>query len=99
MPIDYKKYPANWKTEIRPRILERAQNRCELCGVENYTIRDNGSKVVLTIAHFYDHSPQNCTDENPKALCQRCHLRHDAAHHTQNARLTREKKAGLQRIF
>ena len=24
VPIDYKKYPPNWKTEIRPRILERA---------------------------------------------------------------------------
>jgi hypothetical protein len=27
MPIDYKKYPKNWKTEIRPAILERAKNR------------------------------------------------------------------------
>lgn len=29
-------YPPNWKTEIRPRILARAQNKCEQCGVENY---------------------------------------------------------------
>lgn len=35
MPIDYKKYPPNWKTEIRPRILERANNCCEFCGVPN----------------------------------------------------------------
>lgn len=35
MPIDYKKYPANWKSEIRPRILERACNKCEVCGVPN----------------------------------------------------------------
>lgn len=35
MPIDYKKYPANWKTEIRPSILERANNRCERCKVPN----------------------------------------------------------------
>jgi hypothetical protein len=37
MPIDYSKYPKNWKTEIRPAILERAKNRCENCGVKNYS--------------------------------------------------------------
>lgn len=35
MPIDYKKYPKNWLTEIRPRILQRANNCCEKCGFEN----------------------------------------------------------------
>lgn len=35
MPIDYRKYPANWK-EIRARILARAQNKCEECGVLNH---------------------------------------------------------------
>jgi len=37
MPINYKDYPANWKTEIRPAILERANNCCEVCGVENHS--------------------------------------------------------------
>ncbi len=35
MPIDYKKYPKNWK-EIRERILQRAENKCECCNVPNY---------------------------------------------------------------
>lgn len=35
MPIDYSRYPANWKTEIVPRILSRAQHKCEQCGLEN----------------------------------------------------------------
>jgi len=35
MPIDYHRYPANWKTVIRPAIMKRAGNRCEFCGVEN----------------------------------------------------------------
>jgi hypothetical protein len=35
MPIDYSKYPENWKTEIVPRILKRAGNRCEVCGLKN----------------------------------------------------------------
>ena len=38
MPINYSKYPPNWKTEIRPRILKRANNRCEFCGIKNYTV-------------------------------------------------------------
>lgn len=38
MPCDYSKYPKNWKTEIRPTILERAGNRCEQCGVENHIL-------------------------------------------------------------
>lgn len=37
MPIDYKKYPSNWKTEIRPYVLNRSKHRCEFCKVKNYT--------------------------------------------------------------
>lgn len=38
MPIDYSEYPPNWLTEIRPRILARANNCCETCGVPNGAI-------------------------------------------------------------
>ena len=54
MPIDYKNYPKNFKSEIRPAILQRAKNKCEFCGVENHiavfrgTI--NGKEVYQTIA-------------------------------------------------
>jgi 5-methylcytosine-specific restriction endonuclease McrA len=79
MPIDYKKYPPNWKSEMRPRILKRAGNRCEFCGAENHQPHPlTGSKVVLTIAHL-DHDPQNwdVKDERLAALCQKCHLAYD----------------------
>lgn len=54
MPIDYKKYPANWKSEIRPAILERANHRCERCGVENYAIglRDLDGKFWTDEEYF-----------------------------------------------
>ena len=38
---------------------------------------DTGSIVVLTVAHL-DHQPENCADDNLKAMCQRCHNRYDA---------------------
>lgn len=34
MPIDYKKYPPNWLSEIRPRILKRANYICEFDGCD-----------------------------------------------------------------
>lgn len=43
MPVDYKLYPPDWKTVIRPAILERDGHKCKFCGVENYAegYRDN----------------------------------------------------------
>ncbi len=92
MPCDYKQYPENWLTEIRPAKLEQAGHRCEQCGVENYELHPiTGSRVVLTIAHL-DHDVQNNNDENLKALCQRCHLGLDARQHARNAAITRRRK-------
>ncbi|WP_332747329.1 hypothetical protein [Sphingomonas sp. ZB1N12] len=36
--------------------------------------------VVLACAHL-DHDPGNNAPANLKALCQRCHMLHDAAEH------------------
>lgn len=48
-------------------------------------------KVVLTVAHL-DHDTTNNDDSNLKALCQRCHLRHDAKEHGKHAAQTRRNK-------
>lgn len=74
-PENKNRYPKNWK-EIRCRILDRANHKCEWCGISNYHIKDNKAKVVLTIAHL-DHTPENCADNNLRALCQECHNRYD----------------------
>lgn len=109
-PENKDRYPKNWKTEIRPRILGRACDSrgipcCEECGVPNYAIgyRDakdkwwpcmpsdvgdvmevgpdgteyRAVKIVLTIAHLSDEI-EDCSDENLRAWCQRCHNRYDA---------------------
>ena len=50
--------------------------------------------TVLTIAHL-NHVAGDNRDENLSALCQRCHLCHDARQHATNAARTRDrKKAG-----
>lgn len=42
MPIDYKKYPSNWLTEIRPAIIKRSNGKCEMCGIPNYAVGCRG---------------------------------------------------------
>lgn len=54
--------------------------------------------VVLTIAHL-DHTPENCSEKNLQALCQKCHLAYDAEHHRANAQATRRAKSGTLELF
>ena len=37
-PIDYSRYPKNWKSEIVPAVLERAKHCCEECWLPNKSI-------------------------------------------------------------
>lgn len=129
MPADMSRYPDNWQ-EIRNRILRRAGGnaddprigaRCEVCGVENYTMgyrapdgelwtdemirRSDGDhpffgdyesqkliKIVLTIAHLDDPDPMNCSDDNLKAMCQKCHNSYDVDYRKKNRAITRRSK-------
>ena len=52
--------------------------------------------VVLTVAHL-DHIPENCDDDNLKAMCQRCHNNYDISHRKQ----TRQNEINKlqQRLF
>jgi 5-methylcytosine-specific restriction endonuclease McrA len=119
-PENKGRYPKDWK-DVRARILERAGNVCEECGVPNkaYGARDqydewhnhrdldgysashgeglwpNGYPhiitIVLTIAHL-DHNPENNSDDNLKALCQRCHNRYDKGHRAANRKRTMQAR-------
>jgi len=89
-------YPKNWK-EIREHIRLRADDKCEWCGVVNYSWinsktrkiqlqdEENSIQVICTTAHL-DHNPENCQDENLSFLCQRCHNRYDAPHRLKTRR-------------
>lgn len=98
------RYPADW-AEISDRIkFDRAGGRCECegeCGrgthvgrcpnVHGLPAYGTGSLVVLTTAHL-DHTPENCADENLRAMCQGCHLHYDREHHAESRR-RREREA------
>lgn len=92
-PENRARYPKNWKSEIRPAILKRANDRCEFCGRKNhsYVLNEKTGKmvmVVLTVAHL-DHQPENCDPSNLRALCQACHNRYDAKHRAETRRSSR----------
>ncbi len=92
------RYPRNWK-QIRAEILARAGHRCEFCGAMNKHLHPiTRSRVVLTIAHL-DHTPEHNDPANLRALCQRCHLAHDAEHHQQTAYETRRRPLALRDLF
>lgn len=55
-------------------------------------------RIVLTVAHL-DHQPENCAEQNLKAMCQRCHLRYDQAHHAQTAARTRREGKARADLF
>lgn len=100
-PENRARYPRDWP-QISHRIrFERAAGQCECegeCGRATHTGRCpnrhghsaylTGSKVILTVAHL-NHTPEDCRDENLKAMCQGCHLHYDRDHHAQTFARTR----------
>lgn len=104
MPINYKEYHPKW-TLIRRLILKRANNCCEgspkfpgCRAANNLPHPETGSKVILTIAHL-NHDKESNSFENLKALCQRCHLHHDLAHHVFNRKYGRDTKKLNGKLF
>lgn len=68
--------------------------RCRMDGFDVLRMTD----IVLTIAHL-DHVPENCTPENLRSWCQRCHLRYDAKHHAETSRSTRRDRLAIGDLF
>lgn len=104
-PENRSRYPKDWRT-ISARIrFERAANRCECegeCGhghagrcaaINRQPHPVTLSAVVLTVAHL-DHQPENCAEDNLKAMCQRCLLGLDRHLHAATAAATRREALG-----
>ena len=105
-PENKKLYPKNWKQISEYIRFERAKNKCEFCGVVNYSFvdkitrdiklehEDNVVQIILTVAHL-DHNPSNCDYANLKALCQKCHNNYDRPHRN-HTRLNNKNKGVLK---
>ena len=93
-------YPRDWPVRSWFVRVVRARNRCEWCGARNHQPHpDTGSHVVLTTAHVYDRAPGAAALLNLAALCQRCHLNHDRAHHLHSRRTNRDRATGQLSLF
>lgn len=113
-PENRGRYPDEWDDISRRIRFDRAQNRCECegeCGRGHASrcprrqgdllkMDPNGPKVILTVAHL-DHTPENCDENNLRAMCQGCHLHYDRGHHAQTAARTRREQAtrGMTPLF
>ena len=86
MPIDYKKYPTNW-SDTRERILDRADHKCESCGLHNYqavvsVVDDDGRRrwiagpVMMRILMQIGKSPKEVV-----VVLTVAHLDHDEDNH------------------
>ncbi len=95
MPIDYSRYPANWKSEIVPAVLDRAGNRCEFCGLENgsevtsikIVVRELGNPRAKTL-WFRDESDlkralplSTGSTKRVRVVLTVAHLDHDEENH------------------
>lgn len=95
MPVDYSKYPADWK-DIRARIIARAGDCCEFCGLANgeWIVRssEDGSRYIVSDAETGGYKldgellrmseiPSEF-DANPpiKIVLTVAHLDHDTTH-------------------
>ena len=55
-------------------------------------------RVVIATAHL-DHDPTNRDPANLRALCQRCHLRHDLAARLRRRRVTCRRRYAIGDLF
>lgn len=56
-------------------------------------------RIVCTVAHVHDPSPENCDDDNLAFWCQRCHNLHDQPMRIENARQTRRGRRAVGDLF
>lgn len=111
-PENKDRYPKDWP-QIRERILYRASDQCEKCGVPNHSWitrhadgtwsqgvhQEQGSvMIVLTIAHL-DHTPENCADYNLRAWCQKCHNAYDAPMRAAGIKARAKSKLAVGDLF
>jgi len=96
MPIDYSKYPPNWKTEIVPAVLKRDENKCMCCGLENkqevyaikLSVKADDGRYKLRSLWFRNQQDAEREAGNPilvaivRVVLTVAHLDHDEENHS-----------------
>lgn len=87
--------------------------RCELCnvpdrmwiertgpGIDDWALcmPSDGPLVILTIAHLSEEI-EDCSDENLRAWCQRCHNRYDAPRRAAGIKARRRAECAAGDLF
>jgi len=92
MPIDYNRYPEDWKQTVE-RIRKRSQDRCEACGLKNHSfaysvpfyIRDGRYKQRRIWFRSKQDAEREALGENivtrVKVVLTVAHLDHDETNH------------------
>lgn len=100
---------AVWRTFSREIRQGRAEGRCECrgeCGLHSGSrCREHAGQlalfskgtIVLTVAHVCPCAPPCMEPGHVLAMCQRCHLRLDAALHARHAAETRARRRDAAR--
>ena len=81
------RYPDNWQ-EIATGVKERADWKCQCCGLQCLRPDEDASKLTLSersirklAVHHHNRQPEDNRPENLIALCSACHLdRHKFRH-------------------
>lgn len=77
MPINYLRYHPDWKDIIRPKVLKKANYRCQVCGVPNrMVVLFNPDGSWIEVDDVVKKHIEN-TDEKPvRAILTVAHLNH-----------------------
>ena len=74
MPVDWKKYPEDWKRIAKAKKVS-VDWKCEECGKQCRRPDEKFDTHSRTLTvHHIDRDPQNNTPDNLIALCPGCHL-------------------------
>lgn len=89
MPINYRRYPKDWKTRIIPAIWKRADHCCEECKVPAYSTvysvkvksHKNGKTVYRQIWFLINPKVIDRDVKKVTVILTVAHLDHDAQNH------------------
>lgn len=95
-----RRYDNGSKSTVAPKI-QQSWNWGQIRAYNDKCHKRNGfriTRIVLTVAHL-DQNKDNNRFENLAALCQKCHLGHDAQQHARNRKYGRYHKRHQLDLF